>query len=237
MFEQLSLKCMDPAMLLFCLEEEVDSWAPVHKNKVMEAAKMAAFCHSHQLRDSRGPLPKDPYITHPYRNAVRALRWGVKDASLICGILLHDAPEDALDKLSGLLNVEPDYPAVFTELAARFSPEMSDTVAGVTNPVWPQSLTRDQKRLAYITHVEAAVRSNPRVAVAKVSDWVDNAGSVKYLVLSPVKRQQYLAAKYLPLADSLKKAVTVSPFIPEANKADVVNQVSNIAATLEVYCP
>lgn len=81
-------------------------------------------------------------------------------------------------------------------IAEHFNTETSRLVAAVTNLPTDVALSKAEKNADYAAHV-AEVIKDTKVFLVKFADFVDNAGSVKYLE-DEAKRTK-LVAKYAPV--------------------------------------
>lgn len=176
---RLPLKDMTPELLL----HEITASFP----DAYEAAVFAAYYHRNDTRGPRGRLPRDPYIAHPYRVALRLVRWGVLDSSTIKAAVLHDVFEDHADDIEREEGLQAD---LF--LPAEFGDDVWHIVSAVSNP--PGRLSHDE----YRAHVIEAIADDPRVLAVKNGDLSDNALSLHH---APGPRRGRLARKYLPLAE------------------------------------
>lgn len=176
---RLPLKDMTPELLL----HEITASFP----DAYEAAVVAAYYHRNDTRGPRGQLPRDPYIAHPYRVALRLVRWGVLDSSTIKAAVLHDVFEDHADDIEREEGLQAD---LF--LPAEFGDDVWHIVSAVSNP--PGRLSHDE----YRAHVIEAIADDPRVLAVKNGDLSDNALSLHH---TPGPRRGRLARKYLPLAE------------------------------------
>lgn len=176
---RLPLKDMTPELLL----HEITASFP----DAYEAAVFAAYYHRNDTRGPRGQLPRDPYIAHPYRVALRLVRWGVLDSSTIKAAVLHDVFEDHADDIKREEGLQAD---LF--LPAEFGDDVWHIVSAVSNP--PGRLSHDE----YRAHVIEAIADDPRVLAVKNGDLSDNALSLHH---TPGPRRGRLARKYLPLAE------------------------------------
>ncbi len=190
-----ALKDMDPSLLVHAIDVEADARG-IDRTDLDHALAVASYAHLEQRRTQRGDQVADPYITHPYRNTLRLLRYGCTDAAVLVATALHDVVEDQPDRVVTLLGGSDALDA----LRRHFGTDVADLVAAVTNP--PRDPARD-KAEQYAEHVTAAI-ADPRVFLVKLADFVDNAGSLKYLT-DDAKRSK-LAAKYAPLVPIFARA-------------------------------
>ncbi len=215
------LKTLDEHELVERLFMSISSWATIEEQrKVGLAVELMLHVHSEQQYGN------DPYIRHPLRVAVRlADKFGVHDAEIINGGLLHDSVEDHADTLAALAPVdlqrETAQETCFALYAEIFSPRTSDLVRGVTNPPFRPGLTTEEFHDAYREAVTEEVRSDGGVGVIKMSDFFDNGVGLHH---SPaIEFQMRQAPKYLPIADILRTEVLLGNFpIPQHKLSHVL---------------
>ncbi|MDI9927410.1 HD domain-containing protein [Rhodococcus sp. IEGM 1341] len=194
------LKDMDSAALVFAILHEIDA-DRVDRAQLHNAMEVATAAHMSQKRIGRAAYPIDPYIVHPLRNVLRLIRLGCTDTDVLAATALHDTVEDQPREIVSILDESrlsdgPNQQAALDLITEHFSPETSRLVAAVTNPSTDAVLSKAEKNAAYAAHV-AEVIKDPKVFLVKFADFVDNAGSVKYLE-DEAKRAK-LAAKYAPV--------------------------------------
>lgn len=163
---RLPLKEMDPSLLLLELLDYYPE--PQEQELVCKAAALASRAHRGQTRATRRELPKDLYITHPLRVAVRLNRMGLRSATLTAAAICHDVIEDCED------NLAIDYPTktpeeVVTDL-------LGDTVCSVVKTL---SIAPGDNR-PYVEKVADVLATSEPRWVIKTSDLMDNAGSLKF---------------------------------------------------------
>lgn len=164
-----------------------------------KAVTYAAYLHRNQTRKARAHLPLAPYAEHPFRNTVRLQRFDVTDQDTLLASVLHDTVEDCLVELCELAGADtPSEEAAFAFYATEFSQTVSDTVRGVTNPEMPAGATKAEKHVIYRAHVIEAIQ-DPRVALVKFADFVDNAFSLHHHAGEHPGMVENLAKKYGPL--------------------------------------
>lgn len=204
-FDQLPLKEMDAATLVFAIESAVDEMA-LPGETLRLAMEVATLAHLDQFRKNGIKSDEDPYIVHPLRNVLRLLRYGCSDVEILSATALHDTVEDRPHAVIALLGgrTADDMSAseaqerASTLIASHFGHRISELVEAVTNPIdYPHDNTT-----GYQDHVIRAI-ADPAVFLVKFSDFVDNAGSVKYL--SETDRLR-LVTKYEPLVEHFKRA-------------------------------
>lgn len=208
----LPLKAMDPSLLYFSVVHESADLG-IDDAQLTTAMQIAAYLHRDDTRSSRKDLPVDVYVTHPFRLVLRLVRYGCRDGSVLCAAALHDTVEDHPDELVALLDGQPAGPAAPAPspdqgrpadlLATVFGPDVARIVTAVTNPPAPDGQTQQERHAAYQAHVTEIV-ADPQVFLVKLADFVDNAGSVRYLV--DEDRRVRLERKYAPLVPVFRAA-------------------------------
>lgn len=204
-FPRVPLKQMDAAMLVFELDREtsrvlVNRDADEEHELITAAATMASFLHRRQTRFVRGDLPRTPYIEHPLRVALRLLRWGATDASLIAAALLHDVIEDCTPELLSVFGAEHE--GAWVCLERLYSRRVAGLVLEVTHSVG--CINPD----GYLEHIEQMIGSSSDALLIKASDLKDNAGSIRHQ-LGHGKDQKLLRLlkKYLPAVERVSVAL------------------------------
>ncbi|WP_186629433.1 HD domain-containing protein [Rhodococcus sp. BP22] len=192
-FRKLRLHDMDAAMLTLSINYEVGD-----QPLVQSAMGLASQAHRDQTRPGQNGTA-EPYIAHPLRNTLRLIRFNCRDEEVLAAAVLHDTVEDQPVRLVELMDGDHSAspPAEATRLLATlFNTTVSDTVWAVTNPPRPAGLSKEQKNTAYVEHVKAVI-ADPRVFLVKVTDFIDNAGSLS--ALTDLDKRNRLRAKYAPL--------------------------------------
>jgi (p)ppGpp synthase/HD superfamily hydrolase len=182
----------------------------VNARRVKEALLLASDMHKVDTRANRAQHDRTPYIEHPLRNTIRIIRWGCKDEATIIGSLLHDVVEDHPFEIAReYAKKEPADEAEAREISLqyieqKFGKQAAETVRGMSNPISEDRyMPAEQKNIIYAEHVKEAIE-DPRVAVAKVSDFTDNALSLHHTekgMTSTSLRKK--SAKYLLVCDTL----------------------------------
>lgn len=180
---RLKLKDMSPELMLHELRL-------FGGERLYDAAIFAAYYHRNDTRGPRGAFPRDMYINHCYRVALRLVRWGVSDVDIIMAAVLHDVYEDHAADIAADAGV----PAL-EHIESLFGGRVAALVFAVSNP--PGKLSQEQ----YREHV-IELMVLPHAFVIKFSDWNDNALSLHH---TPGPRRGRLARKYLPLAAPFRK--------------------------------
>jgi (p)ppGpp synthase/HD superfamily hydrolase len=210
----LDLKTMDPALLALSLQGEAERLG-FDKFTFELALQVAAFGHRDQTRANRGDLPRDNYITHPLRNALRLIRYGVTDQDIILAAILHDVIEDCWKTITKTIlgeqvtEVEKGQAMTYGYLDEIFGSNVAFLVTKVTNPSAPDGASKIEKRRLYAVHVGEAV-SDPKAFLVKFSDFVDNAVGLSHNSTDANNKGmvQHLATKYLPLVQIFEDNLT-----------------------------
>lgn len=219
-YRAIKLKDMDSAALVFAIMHEIDA-DHVDRAQLHNAMELATAAHMSQKRIGRAAYPVDPYIVHPLRNVLRLIRLGCADTDVLSATALHDTVEDQPREIVSILDESrlsdgSNQVAALDLIAEHFNTETSRLVAAVTNPPTDAVLSKTEKNAAYAEHV-ADVIKDPMVFLVKYADFVDNAGSVKYLE-DETKRTK-LAAKYAPVV-----AVFASAFAANSDGLNLPQQ-------------
>lgn len=185
--------------------------------EVTDAMMLADGAHRGQTRSNRGVLPRDTYITHPLRNALRLLRAGVSDKNVIIAAILHDVVEDGPDVVvhwfavytvmmpydkKNAESVEYYRRLALQYISFTYGEEVARLVAGVTNPVVSNkfALSAEAKRKVYQGHVRSSIE-DASIGLVKLADIVDNAAGLKHNTSMSDSVRSILARKYHPLMD------------------------------------
>ena len=176
-FPRVPLKQMDPSMLVFELDRETQHLIPEHAELITSAATMASFLHRKQTSFVRGGLPRVPYIEHPLRVALRLIRWGVRDATLIAAALLHDVVEDCFEELLEVFGRDGE--DALECLTRLYGAQVAELVGEVSNPAACGS-DKAASRGRYFLHITALASTDTPALLIKASDLKDNAGSIKH---------------------------------------------------------
>ena len=162
---------------------------PPEKVALVKAAyNFALNAHKGQVRKSGGP-----YVDHPLQTATLLAELQL-DATTLAAALLHDVPEDCGVPLA--------------EIQAKFGPDVSKLVDGVTK-LGKLSLHRDEasKRESQAQNLRKmlfAMAEDLRVVFIKLADRLHNMQTLKYL---PREKQRSIAQEtldiYAPLAHRL----------------------------------
>lgn len=218
---ELPLKEMEGALLTAAL---LRAAGPLDTaGALRRAVELAAYAHRDATRGRRGPLPRDSYVTHPLRGALRLHRWGVRDVDVLVAAVLHDVVEDAaaeLLALAGLPVPEDDGAATAASalrdvVAPAFGQRVASVVEAVSNPPGRKPADPEERRRAYREHVLGAVRADPAALLVKTSDLYDNAGSLHHHAGEHPEQVRRLAAKYAPLLAPVREELARVRPLPE----------------------
>jgi hypothetical protein len=203
----LALKDMDPSLLGFAIVRE-GAGLGVDTGVLQAAMEVAAYLHRDDQRGMRRNLPVDTYVTHPFRLVLRLIRYTCDDGAVLSAAALHDTVEDHAAELAALLGGRGGGKGgprrALDRVAATFGPDVARIVGAVTNEPVPAAATEDEAQRAYRDHV-AAVVGDPQVFLVKFADFVDNAGSLRYMPAG--ERRNRLARKYGPLVPTFRAAL------------------------------
>jgi hypothetical protein len=178
--------------------------------RVQNAILLASHLHREDTRANRGRYTKTPYIEHPLRNTLRAIRYGDTSESVIIGSILHDTVEDHPYEISKEFygaEAKTEHEARANSLAYiknAYGTKIRNMVSGMSNPITENKYTLAAiKNKAYADHVREAIE-DPDVCVGKVCDFVDNAVGLYHNQggLGKISTQKK-ARKYLPVCDIL----------------------------------
>ncbi|OZE96523.1 HD domain-containing protein [Rhodococcus sp. 14-2686-1-2] len=198
----MDLRDLDAASLVFAIDQATGS-----EPAVRDAMALAALAHRHQTRPGRNGAP-DQYITHPLRNTLRNIRFECSDFDVLAATALHDTVEDKADELVQLLGGDASAPArdeALRHLDVHFGTTVAGIVDAVSNPQKPANLSPAEKNEHYAAHVTATI-ADPGVFLVKVSDFLDNAGSLGDL--QDADRRNRLRARYVPLVPVFLRAAS-----------------------------
>lgn len=201
-FQTMDLRELDAASLVFAVEQATGS-----EPALRDAMSLASLAHRNQTRPGRHGT-HEQYITHPLRNTLRNIRFGCADLDVLAATALHDTVEDQAEQLVLLLGGDAAAPArdeALRQLDAHFGPTVAGIVDAVSNPPKPADLSPAEKNERYVAHVTATI-DDPRVFLVKVSDFLDNAGSLGDL--QDADKRNRLRTKYAPLVPVFARAAS-----------------------------
>lgn len=217
---ELPLKEMDGALLSMTLLETLSNRG-VETDKVQQAIALASYLHRDDVRGARARLPKDSYITHPLRVALRIVRSyhaetfaGEDIVDVVIAAILHDTVEDHYEDIL-TLTFGKEVPEVspvesmsdaLTIIGGYFGENVAKSVAAVSNPPHmpgEKSLTKAEKRKNYQENIQSKIQSSDKAVFAiKFSDFFDNAGSLHHNMSGGAL--QHLVLKYRPIVSILR---------------------------------
>lgn len=236
----IAAKDMDSATLAFAIEYEALDHQ-VDLGPLRRAMELSACAHLEDTRAGRNGIALDPYISHPFRNVLRLLRYGCSDGDVLCAAALHDTVEDRPDRICAFLSVPVSGAeestvrgAALDALSSAFGAEVARLVAAVTNPIGDPTQSAENKRLAYVARVADAV-ADPQVYLVKLADFVDNAGSLD--ALSDASKRDRLIAKYSPLVSVFESGLRTHGSelcLRGSGTAAIEDQLRRISARLNV---
>lgn len=205
------LKEMTAAALTVTIMNFVETNPTIDTQKVKDAIFLAAYLHRKDMRSNRGQYDKTPYIEHPLRNTLRAIRYGCTSETVLLGSILHDTVEDHPYEISTEFydthNVKTEEEArgnSYSYLENVYGKELMFLVQKMSNPITSKYMPASEKNKIYANHVQQAIEY-PDVCVAKVCDFLDNAGSLHHNVNKGISDLSIRkkTAKYLPVCDIL----------------------------------
>jgi len=184
---------------------------------MQRAGSFAKELHRGQFRFAPKWEKRPPYIVHPLRNAIRMIRWGVKDQDVILAGVLHDTIEDSSEKYCADRGISyRDEAHARTILEERLRRDYGKRLAQITlalsnplqSPEFWGSLSDDEKHAVYVEHVREAIHDDQAVLLAKISDVYDNGAglyhtafperarqtrkqALKYTLLLPIFREEF----------------------------------------------
>lgn len=243
------IKEMDADGLAHDLLNRVDEFAE-NPEEYSDILELTSVLHAHQKRRNRMHHETTPYIEHTLRASLRLIKAGVRDENVIRAAMLHDSLEDGSQVfVSSFTDGKSDNENQAREvlnsyITQKHGKETARLVRAVTNPVSPppdQKPTAEEKNRKYFEHVRAAITDDNAVTLIKLSDFIDNAGSLHHTDV-PGKEATSLkqAVKYLPCVglfrDELRKGNDLLPddsidrFISQLNRTE-----SRIRNIIEKY--
>lgn len=236
-----SLKSLDADGLRVTLFAESKS-AGMDVEKIRKASEFATLLHEGQYRAAAPGEARPPYITHPLRNSIRAIRWGAQDTDQVLIGLFHDIVEDSSLRYVELEAIEVKDEAEAREvLLDRIRKEYGNRVASgvlkLSNPLEDPAVkaakTIEERHESYAYHVGQAIKNDEDAFLLKLSDLHDNAAGLYHTDFESRKAQtRKQAKKYLHTVPRLKQALELHPFTNEKIQAAAVDSVNLIEARL-----
>lgn len=135
---------------------------------------------------------------HIFRVTKRIVKnFQIADPEIICASLLHDTVEDHPELIVKFFRGDENN--THTSIAEKalwyiekeFGPETSVMVSDLTNPIFSTN-----KNTEYYNHIKNLINKNPKAAIIKLSDFIDNAVGNHHT--APAKRLK-LDFKYYPV--------------------------------------
>lgn len=186
------------------LRQAIKTEAHIYSDALDSCLDQATVLHAGQVRKDpvQGRL-NTPYIEHPQRNVLRLIRWGCEDEGVLVATGFHDAVEDCALIFAPHAACEAEArEALRADILRQHGPVVLAMVDGVTNPLQSKerrALSDAEKFEAYCTQVERKIRLSVGIFLVKLTDLVDNAGSLHHTPAGEAKKAKRLATKYLPL--------------------------------------
>lgn len=196
---------------------------PAHDvERVTDAIQVASYLHRHDVRrGGRGKLPNPPYIEHPLRVAIRMYSYfGVGDPDWIIAAILHDTVEDHPFEFSEFQGAHPRVESeqeargyALNFIGQRFGYRAASIVEDVSNPVLSIPVGVDKaernrlKMEQYHSHVVPVIKRSDAALVLKLSDFVDNAGSLHHHYALGERGVEYFLNRYEPLIPIYREAL------------------------------
>jgi (p)ppGpp synthase/HD superfamily hydrolase len=212
-YDNLDLKKMDGSLLAFAILNNVKRIKGVDEAVILHAMEFASYIHRKDTRRNRENLPRDNYITHPYRNTLRLIRYGCTKQDVLVASILHDTAEDhpaeIVDEFSDYSSAnynDVELLRVTLEvIGGLFGKRVAEIVDGVSNVPLPPGTSKAVKREKYAEHVLLAIE-DPDVFLVKFSDFVDNAVGLYHNTGAP-EMVLHLTTKYLLLINGFRKRI------------------------------
>jgi len=195
----------------------VDNY-PAHIVQMLnDAIQVASYLHRNDVRrGARGKNLSPAYIEHPLRVAVRLIEYfHVKSPSLIIAAVLHDTVEDhpfEFQDFEGVYKSDPEDEVMARQralafIANHFGFPVASIVEKVSNPIFVGTRTKEEKIAAYQHHVGAAVALSAEAFILKLSDFVDNAGSLHHHYEYTDPKALYFVNRYKGLCEVYRRAL------------------------------
>lgn len=234
-----SLKDYDSVSLAAMLRAHFIEKYPVGDlNRLDDAIQVASYLHRNDVRrGARGSHTKPAYIEHPLRVAVRLFKYfGVTDPDVLIAAVLHDTVEDHpfefqdFESVIGSGDDEKEARGRALDFISRhIGFRVAYLVEQVSNPISPPGLTKTERVKRYQRHVEHIVDFDPRSMLIKISDFIDNAGSLHHHYEYDDKSVAYFLDRYEPLIPVYYAGV-VSVEDPKFDSAAVLDRIDAASA-------
>lgn len=202
----------------------------LHTAIIGRAAHFAKELHKGQFRSAPPWEEKPAYITHPLRNSIRLIRWGVKDQVVILAGILHDVVEDSSEKYCddhGIPYKDPHEAReiLLAKIKKDYGARVAHVVLKLSNPHQDpeeRKLMDEEVRVAgYVDHVRESIRGDHQVLLAKLSDLFDNAAGLYHVAFpgreKQTRKQAYKYSKTMPLfREELERNPLTDPVLRRA---------------------
>lgn len=243
--ETKALKDYDSVSLASMLRDHfVENYPYRTVQRLENAIQVASYLHRYDVRrGTRGKLPNPPYIEHPLRVALRLVRFGIKNPDLIIAAILHDTVEDhpfEFADFEGVMTVSEGEEEAARRQAHGFVSNhfgffAARIVAEVSNPILPADISKQEKINKYQAHVKAVLSYSYEALLLKVSDFIDNAGSLHHHYEYNDKSAQYFIDRYSPLLPIYMEAVTNSFEISDSIKESILSRLEQVSEQFERF--
>lgn len=232
------MKDMDTTLLVLDLMNSVNQIATDEEHdKVVQALVIASTLHINDFRHSpRSNLVKPPYMEHVLRVAIRPIKYfNITDINVVITALLHDTVEDhAKDFFSDPeLDETLARDMMIEHFSYQFSTEIADSISRLTNPVIDPNTPKTVKQEMYREHVQQSTKNNSMALIVKVSDFIDNAGSlhVTHATKKNSPATKHLVDKYTPLTEYFVNAVNDT--LPSHQSEPILNRLEAVRNGLD----
>lgn len=238
------LKDMGANQLAASLFRELDNTG-IDQEEVSEVLELASILHANQTRRHRKEFNNTPYIEHPMRATIRLLRLGVYDESVIKAALLHDTIEDCsksfVDKFTdhkGVSEVQARK-ILANYVSDKYGEETAQLVQSVTNdyvdPNIAKNISNGEKYRIYLQHLQDEVAGNPKALLIKLSDFIDNAGSLhKTDYPGAEAKTKKQAEKYYPCIDVFRSEIKNNAIIDDFVRDEINNRLNKMDVRLSI---
>ncbi|NTU47129.1 HD domain-containing protein [Candidatus Roizmanbacteria bacterium] len=227
--EQELCKSIDEKLFFALVNERF----PTKKDRkiISNALSFIKKLHEEQKRED-----ETPFWLHPARVAFYALLvMSVSDVETVTAALLHDTVEDQSEKLAQMAKKKKravgsgsasESEIAVGVVARRFGERTAQMVFALTNPDFESILGergfqkkddsyRGEKNRLYLAHVQQIIEEDPRVALIKLCDLLDNVNTISG-VKKPEKRIKK-CNKYLPVVQLYLELVEKNPLALSLN--------------------
>jgi (p)ppGpp synthase/HD superfamily hydrolase len=244
--ETLPLKDYDSVSLAEVLRAHfIEKYPVAATQRLGDAIQVASYLHRNDVRrGARGDAMTPPYIEHPLRVSVRMANYfGVTDPDILLAGVLHDTVEDHAPEFAdfeGHTKYGDTGPFVYSDalgfLSKKFGYSVTSIVALVSNPTVDYA-TKAEKIEAYQEHVTSVIRFSPEALIVKISDFVDNAGSLHHHYEYGDKKVQYFLDRYEPMIPAYLDAVAKHSSSQVFDAPKVVDRVNAVASQFNMFRP